>query len=261
MSFFKELSCQASAQSFFLNTLPRGPRVLGDPARKGLWECTLLFWFWFAAKRRAEVFETSTTELSMPSTGEFTTASLMTFIFLGIIRGTFSVVIHFAVDSFQSPSLVFLLRTPGTIFLYVGFILYLSFKNDEQRRIFSSNFCAFRNYWKSAVMGFVQLVAPYLLFIYGLKILNPTVGGVYMAAAPWFTVLLERLPFIQVRTYQDILARFRAVGENATSSLLFTPEVNKRFLALGICFLRLWYFEGIKLEMGGKYLHPQSDTR
>ena len=48
-------------------------------------------------------------------------------------------------------------------------------------------------------MGFVQLFAPYVLFMQGLKVLNPTVGGVFMAAAPWLTVLLERFPFIQVR--------------------------------------------------------------
>lgn len=43
-------------------------------------------------------------------------------------------------------------------------------------------------------MGFVQLAAPYILFMYGLKVLNPITAGVFMTAAPWFSILLERLP-------------------------------------------------------------------
>ena len=48
------------------------------------------------------------------------------------------------------------------------------------------------------MMGFVQLAAPYILFTYALQVLNPTTAGVYMAAAPWFSILLERLPFVRV---------------------------------------------------------------
>ena len=138
-------------------------------------------------------------QCTMPSSGtEFTSASLLCFILLGIIRGTFSVVIHFAVRSYKSPSLVFLLRTPGTVVLYIVLLVFWSVRSDEMKRMFLNNFKNVRCYWKLAVMGLVQLAAPYMLFMRGLKVLNPTVGGVFMAAAPWTTILLERLPFIRV---------------------------------------------------------------
>ena len=106
--------------------------------------------------------------------------------------------IHFAVQSYKSPSLVFLLRTPGTVALYVVFMVFLSSRDSEVKEIFRQNFRTVRNYWKFAVMGLVQLAAPYMLFMYGLKVLNPTTGGVFMAAAPWLSILLERLPFVRV---------------------------------------------------------------
>jgi drug/metabolite transporter (DMT)-like permease len=137
----------------------------------------------------------------MPSGGHFTTASILAFISLGLIRGSFSVVIHFADLSYNSPSLVFLLRTPGTVALYVCLMIVLAFKDNELKQTFLANLRNVHNYWKSAVMGFLQLAAPYLLFMYGLKVMSPTAGGVFMAAAPWTTVLLERLPFIRVCTY------------------------------------------------------------
>jgi len=134
----------------------------------------------------------------MAPRGYFTTGSLSAFIFLGIIRGTFSVAIHFAVHSYKSPSLVFLLRTPGTVALYFVFMVFLSSRDSEGKEIFRNNFRTAKNYWRFAVMGFVQLAAPYMLFMYGLKVLNPSTGGVFMAAAPWLSILLERLPFLRV---------------------------------------------------------------
>ena len=106
--------------------------------------------------------------------------------------------IHFSIKSYRFPSLVFLLRTPGSIALYVLMILVWSYRSDEMKRTFLTNFKNIRNYWKLAVMGLVQLAAPYMLFMQGLKVLSPTVGGVFMAAAPWATILLERLPFVRV---------------------------------------------------------------
>ena len=106
--------------------------------------------------------------------------------------------IHFAVQCYKSPSLVFLLRTPGTVALYVVFMIFLSSRDSEDKEVFHNNFRNAKNYWKYGVMGFLQLAAPYLLFMYGLKVLNPTTGGVFMAAAPWMSILLERLPFVRV---------------------------------------------------------------
>lgn len=129
--------------------------------------------------------------------GYFTTGSLIAFIFLGIIRGSFPVAIYFALQAYPSPSLVFLLRTPGSLTLYVLLMIYYSSRDSDLKETYSKNLKTLRNYWKFAVMGLIQLAAPYLLFMYGLHVLNPTTGGVYMAAAPWISVLLERLPFVR----------------------------------------------------------------
>lgn len=134
----------------------------------------------------------------MAPRGYFTTGSLLAFIFLGVIRGSFSVAIYFAVDSYKSPSLVFLLRTPGTVALYAVFVMFLSLRDSELKETFYNNFRTIRNYWKFAVMGLVQLACPYMLFTYALQVLEPTTAGVYMAAAPWLSILLERLLFVRV---------------------------------------------------------------
>ncbi|XP_031565721.1 uncharacterized protein LOC116300892 [Actinia tenebrosa] len=136
----------------------------------------------------------------MPSGSHFTTSSILAFISLSLIRGSFSVVIHFADLSYNSPSLVFLLRTPGTVILYICLLIFVARRDTELKHTFLNNLRNIHNYWKSAVMGFLQLAAPYLLFMYGLKVMSPTAGGVFMAAAPWTTVILERLPFIRQRS-------------------------------------------------------------
>lgn len=133
----------------------------------------------------------------MAPRGYFTTGSLSAFIFLGIVRGSFSVTIYFAVRSYKSPSLAFLLRTPGSVVLYTVLMIFLSLRDSEVKETFYYNFRTVRNYWKFAVMGLIQLAAPYLLFLYALQVLNPTTAGVYMAAAPWISILLERLPFVR----------------------------------------------------------------
>ena len=135
----------------------------------------------------------------MPQRVGFTAGILLAFLSLGIIWGTFSLMIHFAIYSFNSPSFVFLLRTPGAVVLYVVSMIFLSLRNGEAQETFRNNFRTARNYWKFAVMGFVQLAAPYILFMYGLKVLSPTTGGVYVAAVPLFSILLERLPCVRVR--------------------------------------------------------------
>lgn len=155
----------------------------------------------------------------MAPRGYFTTGSLSAFIFLGIIRGTFSVAIHFAVHSYKSPSLVFLLRTPGTVALYFVFMVFLSSRDSEAKEIFLNNFRTAKNYWKFVVMGFVQLAAPYMLFMYGLKVLNPTTGGVFMAAAPWLSILLERLPFVRTG-YPVPAGKLAAVGVGCVGIIL-----------------------------------------
>ena len=101
----------------------------------------------------------------MAPRGYFTTGSLSAFIFLGVIRGSFSVAIYFAVHSYRSPSLVFLLRTPGSVALYAVLMIFLSSRDSEIKQTFYNNFRNVRNYWKFAVMGLVQLAAPYMLYV------------------------------------------------------------------------------------------------
>lgn len=50
-----------------------------------------------------------------------------------------------------------------------------------------------------AVMGLIQLALPYILFTYGLKVLSLTTGGVFITSVPLFSIVLERLPCVQVR--------------------------------------------------------------
>lgn len=119
-------------------------------------------------------------------------------------------VMYFAVHSYQSPSFVFLLRTPGTVVLYIVYMTFLSYIDSEHKENFRNNFRSVRNHWKFAVMGFVQLAAPYVLFMYGLKVLSPTTAGVFMTAAPWFSLLLERLPCIW-STYQVSTSKLGAI--------------------------------------------------
>ena len=77
-------------------------------------------------------------------------------------------------------------------------MIFLSSRDSEIKETFYRNFRTVGNYWKFAVMSLVQLALPYLLFMYALQVLNPTTAGVYMAAAPWISILLERLPFVRV---------------------------------------------------------------
>lgn len=127
--------------------------------------------------------------------------------------------IHFAVHSYKSPSLVFLLRTPGTVALYFVFMVFLSSRDSEGKEIFRNNFRTAKNYWRFAVMGFVQLAAPYMLFMYGLKVLNPSTGGVFMAAAPWLSILLERLPFLRTG-YPVPTSKFAAIAVGCVGIIL-----------------------------------------
>ncbi|XP_032219321.1 uncharacterized protein LOC116602188 [Nematostella vectensis] len=133
----------------------------------------------------------------MPSGGYFTTGGILAFMLLAVIRGSFSPAIYFAVHAYRSPSLVFLLRTPGTIFLYLVTVLFLSRRSNGVVQGLRHTSGSISSLWRCAVMGLLHLAAPYLLFMYALKILNPTVAGVYMAAAPWLSTVIERLPCIQ----------------------------------------------------------------
>ncbi|RMX54621.1 hypothetical protein pdam_00014113 [Pocillopora damicornis] len=136
----------------------------------------------------------------MPQRVPFTKRTISAFIFLGIIWGTFPLVIHCAIRFIcgrDSPALIFVFRTPGAVVLYVGSFVFLSLGSTNNRELLLNNFKIARNYWMFAVMGLIQLALPYILFTYGLKVLSLTTGGVFITSVPLFSIVLERLPFVQ----------------------------------------------------------------
>lgn len=138
----------------------------------------------------------------MPQRVPFTKRTILAFIFLGIIWGTFPLVIHCAIRFIcgrDSPALIFVFRTPGAVVLYVGSFVFLSLGSTNNRELLLNNFKIARNYWMFAVMGLIQLALPYILFTYGLKVLSLTTGSVFITSVPLFSIVLERLPFVQVR--------------------------------------------------------------
>jgi drug/metabolite transporter (DMT)-like permease len=118
--------------------------------------------------------------------------TLCFFFSLSLIRGSYSVLIHYGMKSYKMPGLLFLLRTPGTVILFVISVLYLASKDNESKLEISNNFKSLRSYKRAALLGFVQLCGPYMLFMYAMKYLSPTIGAVFMCSTPWSTAILER---------------------------------------------------------------------
>lgn len=127
-------------------------------------------------------------------------STLCSFFTLAVIRGTFAVAVHYGITAYKSPSLLFLLRTPGTIALFVISVLYLASKNEEVKLEIVNDLKNSRSYKRAALLGFTQLCAPYLLFMYAMKYFSPSFGAVFMAATPWTTVLLEQVLVLTTQT-------------------------------------------------------------
>ena len=124
--------------------------------------------------------------------------TLCSFVSLALIRGSFSVLIYYGISSYETPSLLFLLRTPGTVILFVISVLYLASNDEESKLEMLNNFKSSRSYKRAALLGFFQLCGPYMLFMYAMKYLSPTIGAVFMCATPWSTALLEKFLALQV---------------------------------------------------------------
>lgn len=127
------------------------------------------------------------------------TQTLCSFLVLAVIRGSFAVLIHFGIASYKTPSLLFLLRTPGTLVLFIISVLYLASKEEESKLEILNNFKSSRLYIRAALLGFFQLCGPYMLFMYAMKYLSPTIGAVFMCATPWATALLEKFLSLTVQ--------------------------------------------------------------
>lgn len=127
-------------------------------------------------------------------------STLCSFFTLAIIRGTFAVTIHYGISAYNHPSLLFLLRTPGTVALFLISMIYLASREEEVKLEIVNDLKSSRSYKRAALLGFVQLCGPYLLFMYAMKYFSPTLGGVFMAATPWTTALLEQILGLTVQT-------------------------------------------------------------
>ena len=121
-----------------------------------------------------------------------TIQALCAFLLLALIRGSFSVLMHYGITAYKTPSLLFLLRTPGTLILFFISVLYLASKDEESKLEIVNNFKSSKSYKRAAVLGFFQLSGPYMLLMYAMKYLSPTIGAVFMCAMPWSTLLLEK---------------------------------------------------------------------
>ena len=120
------------------------------------------------------------------------TQTLCLFLSLSLIRGSFPVLIHYGMKSYETPGLLFLLRTPGTIILFVISVLYLASRDKESKLEILNNFKSSRSYKRAALLGFLQLCGPYMLFMYAMKYLSPTIGAVFMCGTAWLTSILEQ---------------------------------------------------------------------
>ena len=48
------------------------------------------------------------------------------------------------------------------------------------------------------VIGLCQSAAPYILVIYSLQYLPPTLLGVFLVITPWWTAVIQRIPAFKV---------------------------------------------------------------
>ena len=125
--------------------------------------------------------------------------TLCSFFTLAVIRGTFAVAVHYGILAYKSPSLLFLLRTPGTVGLFLISVFYLASKEEEVKLEIVNDLKTSRAYKRAALLGLIQLCGPYMLLMYAMKYFSPTLGGVFMAATPWTTTLLEQLLALTVQ--------------------------------------------------------------
>ena len=132
------------------------------------------------------------------SGGDFEGVTLTNFLILAMIRGSTPLMAYFAVANLNSASLVVSLKCAiSLVFFAWTFLWILASDKDATSKIFR-NFRDKHTYWKVGLLGLIQGAAPYLLVVYSLQFLPPTLLGVFMAATPWITIILERLPFIKV---------------------------------------------------------------
>lgn len=121
------------------------------------------------------------------------------FIVLTMIRGTAPLMMFLAVSNLNSPGLVVALKCGITCVLFLLSGSYVCSSDAQIRMKVIKNLKTASTYWRLVVIGFLQSAAPYILSVYSLQFLPPTMIGVFMVTTPWWTMLIERLPFIRMR--------------------------------------------------------------
>ena len=127
-----------------------------------------------------------------------TTSSFLT---LAILRGSTPLMAYLAVSSLDSSGLVVAFKSAISLVCFTVTLLVLYFTDGEVRMQIMINLKSTDTYWKLPLIGLLQAAAPYLLVVYSLQYLPPTLLGVFMTATPWLTIILERLPFVKVSHY------------------------------------------------------------
>ncbi len=134
---------------------------------------------------------------------KFNFVTVTCFLTLALIRGTTPLMAYFAVSNLNSAGLVVSCKSVTSLTLFIGTLMFAFFSNHDEKAQIKRNFQDKHVYWKVPLMGLMQTAAPYLLVVYSLRYLPPTLLGVFMAVTPWFTILLERLQFVKVSNHSQ----------------------------------------------------------
>jgi len=126
-----------------------------------------------------------------------TTSSFLT---LAVLRGSTPLMAYLAVSSLKSSGLVVALKSAISFVCFTVTLLVLYFTDGEMRMQIMINLKSTDTYWKLPLIGLLQAAAPYLLVVYSMAYLPPTLLGVFMTATPWFTIILERLPCVKIKS-------------------------------------------------------------
>lgn len=153
----------------------------------------------------------------------------ISFVLLALLRGTTPLMAYLAVSNLDSTGLVVAWKSGISLVFFTIMLVTFYFNDGEMRLQIYDNLISRSTYWKLPLIGLMQAAAPYLLIVYSLQYLPPTLIGVFMAATPWFTIILERLPFVKVwriafiRVQQPVF-EFLIKGMGAVLKLAFSKH-------------------------------------
>jgi len=132
----------------------------------------------------------------MPDPVQWNGPLVINFIFLALIRGTTPLMMHLGVEALQSASLLVAIKCGITLLLFLLSMGYLITRDVQLQCNVINNLRNKNTYFKLVVIGLFQSAIPYVLAVYSLKFLPPTMLGVFMVTTPWWSILIQRLPFV-----------------------------------------------------------------